>query len=84
MKKNVKKILLGIFTVVICLFQALGTFGIIVAYRESFRAVGIIAILMFIYATIGLAMILYSYWIIGDSIMYIREKNMKKNENTDT
>lgn len=80
MKNNVKKIFLGICTVGICLLEALSTYGVIVAYSESFKAVGIIAILMFAYATIGLAMLLYSYWIIGDSLMYIREKNMKKNK----
>lgn len=80
MKKNIKKIFLGIRTVVICLLQVFCTYVTIITYIESFKQVGIIAILMFISATVGSVLILCSYWIIGDSIMYIREKNMKNNE----
>lgn len=80
MKNNVKKIFMGVCTVGLCCLVALSTYGAIVSYAESFKAVGIIAILMFIYTTVGLAMLLCAYQIIGDAIMYVREKNMKKNE----
>ena len=82
MKNAIKKILLGIFTVVVCVLEVAATYGVIVAYSESFKAVGIIAILMFIWATVCSAMLLCSYWIIGDAVMWVREKNMKKNEVT--
>jgi hypothetical protein len=79
-KNAIKRVFLGVCTVGFCLLEIIATYGVIIAYSESFKAVGIIAILMFIYATICLAMLLYSYWVIGDSIMYIREKNKKKKE----
>lgn len=82
MGNTIKKIFMGVCTVGLCLLVALGTYGVIVSYVESFKAVGIIAILMFAYATVCLAMLLYTYWIIGDTIMFVREKNMKKNEVT--
>ena len=80
MKIAIKKILLGICTVLVCILEAVATYGVIVAYGESFKAVGIIAILIFMWATVCLAMLLCSYWIIGDSIMWVRERN--KNETT--
>ena len=82
MKSAIKKIFLGVCTVIVCLLEAVATYGVIIAYSESFKAIGIIAILMFVYATICLAMLLCSYWIIGDSLMYIRERNKKENEVT--
>ena len=62
----------------ICLLVVFATYGVIVAYIESFKAVGIMAILTFVYATLCLSMLLYTYYIIGDAIMCVREKNMKK------
>ena len=78
MENIIKKIFLGICMVAICLLVVLATYGVIVAYIESFKAVGIIAILTFVYATFCLSMLLYTYYIIGDVIMCVREKNMKK------
>lgn len=75
MKSAIKRIFLGICTVLLCVLEALATYGIGVAYSEAFKAVGIIAILMFVMATVCLVMQLCSYWIIGDSLMYIRERN---------
>lgn len=81
MKNIIKKMFLGICMVAICLLVAFATYGVIVAYIESFKAIGIIAILSFVYATFCLAMLLYTYYIIGDTIIDIRKKNMKKKEN---
>ena len=82
MKNIIKKIFIGVCTVALFLIVALSTYGVIVAYIESLKEVGIWAILTFIFATMCLAMSLYTYYIIGDAIVHIREKNIKKNEIT--
>lgn len=82
MKNIIKKIFLGICMAAICLLVVLATYGVIVAYIESFKAVGIMAILTFVYATLCLSMLLCTYYIIGDAIIYVREKNMEKEVTT--
>lgn len=78
MKSIIKKIFIGICTIVLFLTVALSTYGIIIAYIKSLEEVGIWAILTFVFATMCLAMLLYTYYIIGDAILHIREKNIKK------
>lgn len=82
MKNIIKTILTGICMVFSCTLIAACTYEVFVAFCESFKAVGITAIIWFILATMYLAMLLFAYWLIGDGIMNVKEKNVKKNEVT--
>ena len=77
MKDIVKKIVLGICMVGVCLGGAACTYETIAIYIESLTStiVGWAAILLFISATFCLGMILLLFWLLGDFIIQVRENN---------
>ena len=78
MKYIIKRIFFGSVFVVTCLLIVFAAYGIINAYIDSFNMDGIMAILSFIYATLCFTVLLFVLYIIGDAVICIREKNMKK------
>lgn len=78
MKYTIKRIYFGSVFVVTCLLIAFATYGITNVYIDSFNMDGIMAILSFIYATLCFTILLFILYIIGDAVICIREKNMKK------
>ena len=76
----IKSIFMGILAVIYCALLSFNVPLIVIVYVDSFKAVGIAAIGLFLLATVLLALLLGVFWLIGEEIRCVQERNRKNAE----